>query len=82
MRLTIHLSASSGDMLSLSASMLIKRQEHIKIKFSTGQRKEAGVLDRGESCQGLHGMTGMHLNYFISPFVLAQIIESKNVQWS
>lgn len=83
MRLTIHLSASSGDMLSLSASMLIKRQDTQDSSSAQGKKKKkVGALEGGDLCSGLHSMTCMHLNYLISPFVFAQIIGSKNVQWS
>lgn len=41
-RLTIHLSASSGDMFSLSASMLLRRQRRWGFSFKTRQQKGQG----------------------------------------
>lgn len=41
MRLTIHLSASSGDMLSLSASMLIKQTHKTQVQHKARKRHKS-----------------------------------------
>lgn len=43
-RLTIHLSASSGDMFSLSANMLLRRHRHRGFNFKRRQHKGQGHL--------------------------------------